>query len=80
MLEIKKTDQKVRVGLKQTGKDPFDWFKEKKVNDAITVKVISSDNKGLIVKPEGCDMDFLIKKSQITIKICRRGKNRCCNI
>ena len=67
VLEIKKTDQKVRVGLKQTGKDPFDWFKEKKVNDAITVKVISSDNKGLIVKPEGCDMDFLIKKSQIAM-------------
>ena len=67
VLEIKKTDQKVRVGLKQTGQDPFDWFKEKKVNDAITVKVISSDNKGLIVKPEGCDMDFLIKKSNIAV-------------
>ena len=51
VLEIKKVDQKVRVGLKQLQKDPFDWFKDKKVNDAITVKVISSDNKGLIVKP-----------------------------
>ncbi len=67
ILEIKKTEQKVRVGLKQLQKDPFDWFKDKKIKDAITVKVISSDNKGLIVKPEGCDMDFLIKKSQIAM-------------
>ncbi len=67
ILEIKKTDQKVRVGLKQLQKDPFDWFEQKKVNDAVTVKVISSDNKGLMVKPEGCDIEFLIKKSQIAM-------------
>ena len=52
VLEIKSEQQKIRVGLKQTQKDPFDWFKDKKVNDTITVKVISSDNKGLIVRPE----------------------------
>ena len=67
VLEIKKADQKVRVGLKQLEKDPFDWFKDKKVNEAITVKVISSDNKGLFVKPEGCDIEILIKKSQIAM-------------
>ena len=67
ILEIKKSDQKVRVGLKQLQKDPFDWFKDKKVNDAITVKVISSDNKGLIVKPEGSEIETLIKKSQIAM-------------
>ena len=67
VLEIKKDDQKVRVGVKQLGKDPFDWFKDKKVNDIITVSVISSDNKGLIVKPENCELDFLIKKSNIAV-------------
>ena len=67
ILEIKPDQQKVRVGLKQTEQDPFDWFKDKKVNDAITVKVLSSDKKGLLVRPEGCDLDFLIKKSQIAI-------------
>ena len=67
ILEIKKADQKVRIGLKQLQKDPFDWFKDKKTNDAITVKVISSDNKGLFVKPEGCDVEILIKKSQIAM-------------
>ena len=67
VLEIKTTENKVRVGLRQTQKDPFDWFKDKKVNQTITVKIISPDNKGLIVRPEGCDMDFQIKKSQIAI-------------
>ena len=67
ILEIKKDDQKVRVGLKQTQPNPFDWFSNKNVNDAVTVKVISSDNKGLVVKPEGCELEFLIKKSQIAI-------------
>ena len=67
VLEIKKEEQKIRVGLKQTNTDPFNWFKNKKANDTVTVKVISSNNKGLIVKPEGCDLEFLIKKSQIAI-------------
>ena len=67
VLEIKKAEQKVRVGFKQTKSDPFDWFKDKKVNQTITVKIISTDNKGLVVRPEGCEMDFNIKKSQIAI-------------
>jgi len=67
ILEINKDDLKVRVGLKQLEKDPFDWFKDKKVNDPITVQVVSSDNKGLMVKPEGSDLKFLIKKSQIAV-------------
>ena len=67
VLEIKKDQQKVRVGLRQTKADPFNWFKDKKQNDTITVKVISSDNKGLTVRPEGCELDFVIKKSQIAI-------------
>ncbi len=67
VLEIKVSDQKIRVGSKQTQPDPFDWFNEKKINQTITVKIISTDNKGLIVRPEGCEMDFQIKKSQIAI-------------
>ena len=67
VLEIKTSDQKVRVGLKQLEKDPFDWFKDKTVNEAITVKVISSNNKGLVVKPEGSEIETLIKKSQIAM-------------
>ena len=67
VLEIRKDQQKVRVGLRQTKSDPFDWFKDKKINEAITVKIISSSNKGLTVRPEGCELNFVIKKSQIAI-------------
>jgi len=68
ILEIKKDEQKVRVGLKQTQPDPLDFFKNKNINDIITVKVISSDNKGLLVKPEGAEkLSILIRKSQIAV-------------
>ena len=45
-----------------------EWFElDKTKNQTITVKVITTDNKGLIVRPEGCAMDFQIKKSAIAI-------------
>ena len=67
VLEIKSSEQKIRVGHRKTLPDPFDWFKNKKINQTITVKIISTDNKGLIVRPEGCEMNFQIKKSLIAI-------------
>tara|TARA_B100000989_G_scaffold4558_1_gene3179 strand:- start:4051 stop:5781 length:1731 start_codon:yes stop_codon:yes gene_type:complete len=67
VLEIKRDEQKIRVGLKQLGKDPFDWFNGRKTNDIVTVQVVSTDNKGLIVKPENCELEFLIKKSNIAV-------------
>ena len=76
VLEIKSSEQKIRVGLRQTQSDPFDWFKDKSKNQTITVKVISTDNKGLTVRPEGCEMDFLIKKSAIAINAADARPNR----
>ena len=68
ILEIKISEQKIRGGIRQTKTDPFDWFRDKKIKQTITVKIISTDSKGLIVRPEGgCEMDFLIKKSNIAI-------------
>ncbi len=76
VLEIKKDQQKIRLGLRQTKADPFDWFKDKKVNDTVTVKVVNSDVKGLVVKPEGCELDFVIKKSQIAINLADARPSR----
>ena len=76
VLEIKTSEQKIRVGLKQTRQDPFDWFKDKRINQTITVKIISTDNKGLVVRPEGCEMDFMIKKSQIAINAADARSSR----
>ena len=67
VLEIKPSEQKIRVGLRQTQPDPFDYFKDKKKGSTITVKVINTDNKGIMVRPEGCEMDFQIKKSEIAL-------------
>ena len=67
VLEIKPSEQKIRVGLRQSQPDPFDYFKDKKKGSTITVKVINTDNKGLMVRPEGCEMDFQIKKSEIAL-------------
>ena len=33
----------------------------------VSVKILSVDNKGLTVKPEGCDLNLFIKKSQIAV-------------
>ncbi len=76
ILEIKADQQKVRVGLKQTEEDPFDWFKDKKINDTITVKVLETDSKGLMVKPEGSKVDLHIKKTQIAINASDARPNR----
>ncbi len=76
VLEVKPEQQKVRVGLKQLQPDPFDWFKNRKVNDQITVKISSSDSKGLKVIPEGTELEFTIKKSQIAINAADARPNR----
>ena len=76
VLEVKPEQQKVRVGLKQLEPDPFDWFKNKKVNDQITVKISTSDSKGLRVIPEGTELEFTIKKSQIAINAADARPNR----
>ena len=76
VLEVKTDEQKIRVGLKQTKADPFDFFKDKIKNQIVTVKVVSTDNKGLVVRPEGCEMDFQIKKSAIAINSADARPNR----
>ena len=67
VMEIQTEEQKVRVSHRATLTDPFSFFKEKEKGNTITCKVISTDNKSLTVRPEGCEMDFQIKKSEIAL-------------
>ena len=39
VLEVKAAEQKVRVGLRQTQPDPFDWFNDKKVKEQSLLKL-----------------------------------------
>ena len=79
VLEIKSDQQKLRVGLKQNQPDPFEWFQDKKVNDTLTVKIINTDNRGLVVKPEGSNIELQIKKSQIAINAADARPSRFIN-
>ncbi len=67
LIEIKAQDQKIKFGVKQLTEDPMNIFKDKKINDIITVKVVSTSPKGITVNPEGSNLDILIKKNQIAI-------------
>ncbi len=68
ILEINIEDQKIRGGVREANSaDPITFFEDKNINDRISCKVISSDRKkGLVVRPIGCDLDFIIKKSAIS--------------
>ena len=76
LLEIKPTDQKIKFGIKQLSADPFDIFKDKKLNDILTVKVKSTSAKGILVSPEGSDLELLIKKNAIAINSEDARSNR----
>ena len=52
------------------------YFKDKKAKQTITVKIISTDNKGLIVRPEGCEMDLPIKRSNIALNAPDQRQSR----
>ena len=68
LLECNVDDQKIRVGIREAaGPDPITYFNNINVNDRLSCKVISADRKvGLKVRPIGCELDFIIKKSAIS--------------
>ena len=76
ILEIKPKDQKIKLSVKQLKEDPFNLLKDKNKNDVITVKVKSTSPKGILVSPEGSDLEILIKKNQIAINTEDARSNR----
>ena len=51
-------------------------FLDLKLNDIITVKVKSTSSKGIVVVPEGSEIEVLIKKNQIAINAEDARSNR----
>ncbi len=76
VLDIKAKEQKIKLGVKQLQEDPMNIFTGKKVNDIITVKVKSTNSKGIIVSPEGSELELLIKKNNIAINAEDARTNR----
>ena len=69
VIEIKIKEQKIKFGVKQLKEDPFNIFKDKKVNDILTVKVNSTNSRGIMVSPEGQNLEFLIKKNELALNV-----------
>ena len=68
VLEVDPENQKIRVSLREAiSEDPFKFYENYKEGDVLTCKVVSIENKGLSVKPEGCEIETFIKKSQLAI-------------
>ena len=76
VMEINISDQKIRVSHKATLPDPFDYFLDKKQNQIITCKLVRTDGKGLVVRPEGSEIDIHIKKSNIALNVADQRQSR----
>ncbi len=69
ILEINQEKEKIRLGIKQLSKDPFEFFQDKKVSDVGTFKVESTSVKGINVYADDKDMLLLIKKNNLAKEV-----------
>ena len=65
ILEIDQEKEKIRLGIKQLEKDPFEFFQNKKVADIVTAIVDSSSKMGINVFIGDKDLLIPIKKNQL---------------
>ena len=65
ILEINRKKEKIRLGIKQLSKDPFDFFANKNKSDIITAVVDHSAKNGIYVYAGNKDLLILIKKNQL---------------
>ena len=65
ILEVNRTDEKIRLGIKQIEGDPFEFFMDKNISDTITASVHSSTQNGVYVQVGKKNLSILIKKNQL---------------
>ena len=65
ILEINQKKEKIRLGIKQLTKDPFEFWMNKKVTDVITALVEYSSKNGIYVYAGNKDFSILIKRNQL---------------
>ena len=65
ILEINQKKERIRLGIKQLSKDPFEFFSDKKISDVITVVVDGSSKNGIYVNTVNKNFTFFIKKNQL---------------
>ena len=68
ILEINQENEKIRLGIKQLGDDPFEFFMNKNLSDIVTVVVNHSAQNGIYVQVGKKNLSILIKKNQLAIE------------
>ena len=65
ILEINNKEEKIRLGIKQLGDDPFEFFMNKNVSDIVTGIVQNSTPNGIYLQLGKKNLSILIKKNQL---------------
>ena len=66
IIEIDREKEKIRLSIKHLAKDPFEYFKDKKNGEVITVKVQSVLKNAIKVSPGNEEkLEFTLKKNQL---------------
>ncbi len=65
ILEMNQEKEKIRLGIKQLERDPFEFFMNKKISDVVTAIVDSSSKNGIYVYAGSKDLLLLIKRNQL---------------
>ena len=65
ILEINSKEEKIRLGIKQLGDDPFEFFMNKNVSDIVTGIVQNSALNGIYLQLGKKNLSILIKKNQL---------------
>ncbi len=76
IVEINKDKEKIRLGIRQLEKDPFEFFMNKKISDTITLIVESSSSNGIYVYAASKDFTILIKKNQLAKELENQRSSR----
>ena len=76
ILEINQESEKIRLGIKQLGNDPFKFFMNKNLSDIVTVVVNHSSQNGIYVQVGKGNLSILIKKNQLAKEIENQRPSR----
>jgi len=76
ILEINQESEKIRLGIKQLGDDPFEFFMNKNLSDIVTVVVSNSAQNGIYVQVGKKNLPVLIKKNQLAKEVENQRPSR----
>ena len=76
IIEINQEKERIRLGIKQLAKDPFEFFMNKDLSDVVTVIVESPTKEGILVHSGNKNLLLLIKKKQLAKEVENQRSSR----